>query len=230
MRVVRNYGASLLDYLNDDNSLQDVLSAGADESRLSEAAKKTLKENGITIGSSSSNAASSTQSATYKAIKESTESLRSDIVKLTNTGDDSLFSKAISSGNTADVVTTVTDFVDKYNSMVKSMTKMGGTGNTSYGKELAALVTKNKDALAAIGITANKDGTLSIDKTKLSAASASALQTAFNGDSKFAENVAGKSIYVEANAISAMYSSSTSNYTSSGSYSDSTLSSFLKSI
>lgn len=230
MRVVRNYGASLLDYMNDDSSLKDILSAGADESRLSSAAKKTLKDNGITLGNTTSSASASTKNKTYTTIKESTESLRSDIIKLTDTDKDSLLSKAVSSGNTADAVTTVEDFVDKYNSMVKAMTQMGGDTNTSYSKELSALVTKNKDALSAIGITANSDGTLTVDKSKLSSASASAIKTAFTGDSGFAETVAGKSIYIEANAISAMYSSSVSNYTNSGTYSDSTLSSFLKSI
>lgn len=44
MRVVANYSTSLFDYINSDKNLKEVLSQGADESLLSEGAKKTLRE------------------------------------------------------------------------------------------------------------------------------------------------------------------------------------------
>lgn len=52
MRVVANYSTSLFDYINSDKNLKEVLSQGADESLLSEGAKKTLREKGISLNGS----------------------------------------------------------------------------------------------------------------------------------------------------------------------------------
>ena len=58
MRVVANYSTSLFDYINSDKNLKEVLSQGADESLLSEGAKKTLREKGISLNGSTTKDAS----------------------------------------------------------------------------------------------------------------------------------------------------------------------------
>lgn len=228
MRIVNNTGTSLLDYLNDDVSVQDVLNKGATGSNLSAAARKTLEDHGLSVGNVGSTTSSDTSG--YSAIKTTTETLRDTIIKITSKDTDSVFAAAESSGDTSDAVKLAKDFASQYNEMLTAMKAMGGSGNTQYAKELAALVDSNSEALKAIGITKQEDGTLKVDEDALKAASITDIKNAFNGASGFAESVAQKSIYVEANAISAMYSSSISNYGSSGNYTDSTLSSFLQSI
>ena len=74
-----------------------------------------------------------------------------------------------------------------------------------------------------------EDGTLTLDEKVLDGASVQDLKTAFYKDNDL-EEIAQKSIRVQANAISGKYAATVSNYTDSGTYSNSALSSFLKSI
>lgn len=233
MRVVGNYGTTLLDYLNKDKSIQEVLEKGVDGSALSAGARKTLEKYGISLNGSKG---ADTDKSIYNNIKNVTESLREDTLLLTDDSEKSLFAEAVSSGDRTDVDMVVDDFVKNYNTMLDAMSEMGGTSNTQYAKELSALVSGNKEALEAIGITADADGKLAIDQKKYQAAELEEIQKAFNGDYKFGDKVAKKSIYVTANALSAMYSSSVANYTNgagyadSNTYSDAAYANFLKSI
>lgn len=232
MRIVGNYGTSLLDYLNNDSSSTDSLTSLCGSS-LSAAAKKTLAAHGISLsGTTYSN--SSQISGVYSKIKTATESLRNHSVSLTDTDSDSLFAKAEASGDTTKVVSEVSSFVEDYNSMVSSMTSMGGTVNSTYLKELSSTIASNKDALKNVGITQNDDGTLTIESDKLKKASLVNLKALFNGSKAITDKISIKSIYVEANAISANAQSSYSasdSYTGKGNYStNSALSSFLESI
>lgn len=228
MRTVNNTGTTLLDFLDNDVNIKDVLNKGATGSKLSTAARKTLEDNGLTIGNAGSTVSKDTQ--TYESIKTIAESLRDTIIELTDKREDSILSKAVETGNTDDAVKLTEDFKKKYNEMLIAMKAMGGTGNDKYAKELSDLVDSNSEALEKIGITKNTDGSLNLDSDTLKAASAKDIKEAFAGTTNFADKIAQKSIYIEANAIQAMYSSSIANYGSSGTYNDSALSSFLQSI
>ena len=232
MRIINNYGTSLLDYINSDKSVKEVLSQGVTGTKLSAGAKKTLEKHGITLGNSSN---TDTDHSVYESINKTSESLRKSVILLTDTQEDSLFAEADRRGSKTDVKKVVDDFITDYNGMLDGMAQMGGDDNEKYAKELSALVANNEDALSAIGITADRDGKLRMDAEKFEAADIADIKKAFAGDSTFAEKVAQKSIYVTANALSAMYSSMTANYTSgagyaSSPYSDATMNSFLKSI
>ena len=50
MRVVGNYGSTLLDYINNKNSISDILNYKVTGSALSEEAKGNLKAHGIVFG------------------------------------------------------------------------------------------------------------------------------------------------------------------------------------
>lgn len=225
MRVVGNYGTTLFDYVNSDKSIKEVLSKGATGSLLSAAAKKTLKENGITFDGTSSKDCS-----VYETIQTSAEDLRTNVIYLTNKEDDSLFAKAESTGDTSDIVKETEEFVSNYNAMVEAMNEMGGSKNTGYLKELDKLVKKGSALFEKIGITQTDKGTLNVDKEILSSASLEDLKAAFYSNEDLLDSIAEKSIYAEANAMSAKYTATISNYTSAGAYSDSALSSFIESI
>lgn len=227
MRIVANYGTSLLDYLNSDKDINQVLAEKVDDSCLSAAAKKTLEQNGIYLNSQSS---SDDSDNLYSDIRSASNELRDHAAALSSTKEDSLFATAEKTGKTDSIVTEVNGFVANYNTMLKKMNEMGGEKNTAYAKELAEMITASEEDLKKVGVTTDKDGYLNIDKDVLSKASVSDLQTAFAGKNALTDNVAKKSIYVEANAISAMCSSSISNYSNGGTYTDSTLGSFLQSI
>ena len=106
---------------------------------------------------------------------------------------------------------------------------MGGSENTTYLEQMNELLSKDSDAYEKIGITLAEDGTLTLDEKVLDGASVQDLKTAFYKDNDL-EEIAQKSIRVQANAISGKYAATVSNYTDSGTYSNFALSSFLKSI
>ena len=214
MRVVANYSTSLFDYINSDKNLKEVLSQGADESLLSEGAKKTLREKGISLNGSTTKDAS-----VYETVQETAESVRDSVIAFTGSDAESLFTTAESSGSTAKIVTEVKSFVENYNAFASAVKEMGGSENTTYLEQMNELLSKDSDAYEKIGITFAEDGTLTLDEKVLDGASVQDL-----------EEIAQKSIRVQANAISGKYAATVSNYTDSGTYSNSALSSFLKSI
>ena len=221
MRVVANYSTSLFDYINSDKNLKEVLSQGADESLLSEGAKKTLREKGISLNGSTTKDAS-----VYETVQETAESVRDSVIA---SDAESLFTTAESSGSTAKIVTEVKSFVENYNAFASAVKEMGGSENTTYLEQMNELLSKDSDAYEKIGITFAEDGTLTLDEKVLDGASVQDLKTAFYKDNDL-EEIAQKSIRVQANAISGKYAATVSNYTDSGTYSNSALSSFLKSI
>jgi len=223
MRVVANYSTSLFDYINSDKNLKEVLSQGADESLLSEGAKKTLREKGISLNGSTKDA------SVYETVQETAESVRDSVIAFTGSDAESLFTTAESSGSTAKIVTEVKSFVENYNAFASAVKEMGGSENTTYLEQMNELLSKDSDAYEKIGITFAEDGTLTLDEKVLDGASVQDLKTAFYKDNDL-EEIAQKSIRVQANAISGKYAATVSNYTDSGTYSNSALSSFLKSI
>lgn len=223
MRVVANYSTSLFDYINSDKNLKEVLSQGADESLLSEGAKKTLREKGISLNGSTTKDAS-----VYETVQETAESVRDSVIAFTGSDAESLFTTAESSGSTAKIVTEVKSFVENYNAFASAVKEMGGSENTTYLEQMNELLSKDSDAYEKIGITFAEDGTLTLEKRYLTV-HRTRFKDAFYKDNDL-EEIAQKSIRVQANAISGKYAATVSNYTDSGTYSNSALSSFLKSI
>ena len=221
MRVVANYSTSLFDYINSDKNLKEVLSQGADESLLSEGAKKTLREKGISLNGSTTKDAS-----VYETVQETAESVRDSVIAFTGSDAESLFTTAESSASTAKIVTEVKSFVENYNAFASAVKEMGGSENTTYLEQMNELLSKDSDDYLLPFV---EDGTLTLDEKVLDGASVQDLKTAFYKDNDL-EEIAQKSIRVQANAISGKYAATVSNYTDSGTYSNSALSSFLKSI
>ena len=180
--------------------------------------------------SSSSNAVLATQLKTYSKIAEnSADDLQKSGEKLTATGENSLFGKAEKSKSTKDVVSTATDFVNNYNNILSSITKLGGTENKKFVTELKNYAEDNKDALKNAGITVLTDGSLTMNKKEMNAASLENLKKVFNGKDSFADKVTNLSSDIEENVkkklkenllVLGSNSSSTSTRSSSGSYFD----------
>lgn len=143
-------------------------------------------------------------SKVYKQTKNAAAGLREHTEELFGAGKDSLLSKAEESGDTSKAVKEIKGFVEDYNSMVNGMKQTGGSVNSIYLKQLSAFAKASEDSLKAIGITQNKDGTLSVNEKELNAADVSKLKEAFGSTSSFGGQAAVKSIYVEANAAEGM--------------------------
>ena len=141
-----------------------------------------------------------------------------------STEKESLFSVAEEKKDTSSVVKEIRSFVEDYNEMIRRMGAEGGTVNQLYIKQMHGFVVSNKSRLENIGITEDKNGLLTVDRTKLQEADLENLKNVFQGENSFAAKVADKSKRVEENADtnlnsinSATYSSLLSNYGVSGS-------------
>lgn len=101
-----------------------------------------------------------------------------------------------------EVKTDARNFVDDYNAMIDQMQSMGTSSSLIYRNQLSSSFASHKEELAAVGITAGKDGRLSLNEKTLAGADASAVSKAFGGANSFVGEASVKSIYVEADALS----------------------------
>lgn len=172
--------------------------------------------------STSSSNTTSANSAKYTAVKTVATDLKNVISGLSSTDISAIFAEAEKDkdADTSSVTDQVKDFVSKYNTLTKQLTALGDDKSKAYLADLSSIVDKSADALKAIGIEENSDGTLSIDTEKLAAADATSLTSLFQGDSSFAGLVGEKSVYIGASAAANQYLAGTSNYSSSGSTTD----------
>ncbi len=140
--------------------------------------------------------------AVYEGTKNAASSLRVHGQNLMDSGKDSLAALAKEKGSTKEYTGEVTNFIDSYNEMVKHMNSAGGTMNQLYAQQLKDNYSSHQEELAAVGITAGKDGSLKINQEALEKADIAALEKAFGSTDSFAGKTSTKSIYVEANAVS----------------------------
>ena len=120
-------------------------------------------------------------------------------------------------------------FVDSYNSAIKA----GASSDTKSinAKTLNTIfaTTTNSSLLSNIGVTADKDGYLSIDRDKFNSASISTLKSLFNGQGTYADTVASKANLTAGIAEQKLGGAKTT-YSSSGSSSKADLSSLYDTI
>ena len=115
----------------------------------------------------------------------------SRLASLLNEGEKGVFAKAKESGKTDETASKVKSMVNCYNSTLKTMAadlSASKLGNFYY-KQLKDVPSSYKEALADVGITAGKDGSLTIDETKLESADLDALQKVFGPQGGFGKRV-----------------------------------------
>lgn len=175
---------------------------------------------------------SSAASKLYTNVKSDASELKKAAGTLTKTGDKSLFEakeKKVKDEKTGEETTVkevdrkavesaVQDYVSAYNELLASADKSGDAGiirNAGYIKNQTKIFQRG---LAEVGITVNKDNTLSIDKDKLASAKLDNLKTLFNGSSSYAHFVTQRADMVN-NAATTAATKADKLYNSSGQYS-----------
>lgn len=105
-------------------------------------------------------------SALSKTNRASDAARKSDYEKLEKSADEAAAStdKLISAGSENATAADIQSFVDKYNDMLKSLGKSSDTLNLFYVQTAKDTVKEYKKELAELGVTVEKDGTLSFDK------------------------------------------------------------------
>lgn len=87
-----------------------------------------------------------------------------------------------------------------YNSLLDAMSRHGGALNSFYRQNLKDIAVHDEELLRSVGISVQKDGTLEVDKDKLSAASLEELKKAVGADSDFAAKLSYISSKIADNA------------------------------
>ena len=186
---------------------------------------RTSKNNTVwnSINNNSNNQSTSSLYTNYSSMYSASQNLLSTSEKLLNDEDDSLFEQAleeqVSKSNKTDAKEKVIDKIEKvvnnYNTMVQSMSTIGKTVNTLYKQQLNQYVSKSADQLKKIGITANSDGTLSIDEKSLEKADVKDLKNLFGEKNSFLSKVTVRTKNILSNAKSNLTLLSQYNYGSS---------------
>lgn len=174
---------------------------------------------------------SSTASRLYTDVKGEASELKKAATALTATGDKSLFEekeKKVKDEKTGEETTVkevdrkaidsaVLNYVSAYNDLLTSANNSKETGiirNAGYMQNQTKIF---KRGLQEVGITVNKDNTLSVDKDKLAAAKTENLKTLFNGSSSYAHFVTQRADMVS-NAATTAATRADKLYNSSGQY------------
>lgn len=152
-------GHSLLDYVNGGNSNNMI-------------SEKLMASKGQ----------SKTEKTKYEKQEKAAEELDAIAQKLSASGKDSIWEKVKESGDTTEITKKAQELVEKYNKLLESMKDTSGALNEFYRRSLKELPDQHKEALAEIGITAKKDGSLEIDQEKLKGASLEQLEKIFGKD------------------------------------------------
>ena len=166
--------------------------------------------------SSKNNASALLMKNTYTKLEDSSEKLSKYASSLLETEKDSIYDKAEESGSTSSIVSNVSKLVEEYNSTINQLNKAGGSMNEFYRQQLKAIPSSCKDVLKDIGITQQKDGSLSIDEKALKSADTATLKKALGNDTGFASKIDFISGRVNKNAA-ANAASASSQYNSRGS-------------
>ena len=135
-----------------------------------------------------------------RQLEMSAASLESIAEKLAADGENSLFAKAKKTGDTSEIVANAESLADAYNKTLSVLKKSDSSLDRFYRQELQNYVTEQSGVLKAVGITKNRDGSLSVQKDTLKNADLDSLEKAFGSASGFSEKVGYVSGRVAENA------------------------------
>ena len=108
------------------------------------------------------------------------------------------------------------ELVKQYNEVLSGFQGSTGLLETFYRQNMKSLVTENKDVLQKLGITADKNGQLSVNKRTLHDADRETLEKALSGEDGFADSLSFLASKIEDYAASNQQSTQ-SIYQSNGS-------------
>ena len=151
----------------------------------------------------------------YQKLEAAAEDLALSSAALFADGEDTLFAKAEESGSTEDILQAVQTMVESYNKALKLLKDADGSLNAFYRKELIGAAGDNAELLDTVGITQNKDGSLTVDTKKLESADLETLKKVFGSEADFTDITSYIGLKVAENAA-ANAPSITSQYNAKG--------------
>ena len=168
--AIRNgsYGKLMKSYYNETSNSNSSSRAKSSESVTDKIIREKMHP---TVSSEASKA--------NAALSQGVTNMKSSVSTLQNA---STYEDTTSGTARSKVTNALKDYVTNYNSAVAASKDSTTKGLTSNMASIMKSTDANKEALAALGITANSDGTLSLDEKKLQSADLSAVQDLFSKD------------------------------------------------
>ncbi|MBQ6993475.1 MAG: hypothetical protein IJN64_03120 [Lachnospiraceae bacterium] len=162
--------------------------------------------------------------------EESTVNADTTAEKTTTTGT-STKSEVQTKGKTEEeqkkeIISGVKDLVEQYNVIYRNLDELGGSVNTTFLSKLKQLMRNSEDELKKMGVSLNKDGTLSVTAKTLESADLKSLKDTFCKSNGIADKLTDKAKDIENSAASTiqvmnrMYGTQTlyNKYGASGAY------------
>lgn len=137
---------------------------------------------------SSSLSTSKDSSKTISSIQSSTDALKEASDELLSKSSKSVFS----SGDTDKIFSAVSKFIDQYNSVIDSAEDSETSGIQNRVNTLVNMTNANAKLLGNVGISINKDHTLSIDETSFKAAKQTTIKELFHSTGSYAYQVSAQ--------------------------------------
>lgn len=137
-------------------------------------------------------------SGTYKpdtVLKASSDSLKAAADKLTATGKDAIVTENEDGTFNVDrdkLVSAVSEFVSSYNSVKERAAKSDNVSILEKASFMVGSTSANEKLLAKVGITVNKDNSLSLDTEALKNADARFVKSVFSGANSYASRISLK--------------------------------------
>ena len=166
--------------------------------------------------SSSSSSSSSTKTLTEEQTTRLTK-VKTAASEL-NSAASAISTSLLESGDTDAIYKAVSDFADKYNTLVSSINTDDNKAITNTANNMMNSVSTNLTLLSNAGITLDTDGKMSVNEDTLKS-NITTLKTLFGTTGSFGSSIASSASSISYKATSALNVSK--NYTSSASYSDS---------
>ena len=159
--------------------------------------------------------ASTRKKENYSKLRKAAEQLAQRTEELAKEGEDSIFARAKASGDREELSQSLQEFAKNYNDTLKRLRGTGAPLDVYYSQMLQGAAKDNSKALAGVGITFGRDGSMQIAKEALEKADLEELENLFGASGSFSSKVTFLAGRISGNA-QANEASSSSQYDASG--------------
>lgn len=157
------------------------------------------------------------KSYNYEIAGLAAERVETHMKRFLEEGEKSLYQEGVDSGK--QLTQEMESFVSDYNMMIRKLGEVSDSVDTAYAKKLKAEISARESTLKQIGITQEKDGTLSFDKNVFQTVKPEAVQKIFGDKSTLSNRLQVLASGVKSNCRKQAAALSSASYTTSGNYS-----------
>ncbi len=128
--------------------------------------------------------ASTGKKENYSKLRKAAEQLAQRTEELAKEGEDSIFARAKASGDREELSQSLQEFAKNYNDTLKRLRGTGAPLDVYYSQMLQEAAKDNSKALAGVGITFGRDGSMQIAKEALEKADLEELESLFGASGR----------------------------------------------